>query len=66
MCKSLRLAYVAKIYDTINFKNKGQLFNDLLKMELKSCENIILTGPPGTGKSRLAKRLGRRACKNRV
>lgn len=35
MCKSLRLAYVAEIYDTITFDNKGQFLNELLKMELE-------------------------------
>lgn len=35
MCKSLRLAYVAEIYDTITFENKAQFLNDLFKMELE-------------------------------
>lgn len=34
MCKSLRLAYVAEIYNTITFDNKEQFLNELFKMEL--------------------------------
>lgn len=39
--------------------------NALTKLRfLEKCENVILTGSPGTGKSHLAEGLGRQACKN--
>lgn len=111
MCKSLRLAYIAEIYQSIPFTSEKQFITDLLQKELvlreqakakrlikkarflsnktletfewnnamhfpphanretlcqlhfiEQCENVILSGAPGTGKSHLAGGLGRAAC----
>src|SRR5690625_3698516 len=112
MCKSLRLAHMAEIYEDIPFENPTQFLESLLSKELelresakverlikkarflqekslasfqwhdqihfppqlnteelkrlnfiKSRENLILTGSPGTGKTHLAIAVGYAACK---
>ncbi len=35
MCKSLRLAYVAEIFETIPYENKSQFLSDLFKKEFE-------------------------------